>query len=335
MANSKEASLRVMDRRQFLLLAGGTALTLVGAACAPQQPILSTPDRRNLTPIIPAKPTTAPTKIPAPESLDTQIVEKLQNELLNLSRYNGNLREKFLSFWLQGSTPTVDYTKNGQSYLLVFEPAKADPNLPQDLAITGIKVRRANLSTGGSALAIYFAGTYNPSVANDAPKQMQAQLERMNFEHEAIISLASANGVISAGQDLGLSFKHPSEAGPTENDLLAQLNKYIPVIEYCAEAVAEINDYLLTYPILTKDSQGRPLFVKHPSSEKPLPVLGDKIFLEGGLTFIVDQTIGRSLNEISNLDQLVQKYPTLDSIPNSAEYLNQIQQYFRNKTLTR
>ncbi|MCR4305593.1 MAG: hypothetical protein NUV73_00740, partial [Candidatus Daviesbacteria bacterium] len=240
------------------------------------------------------------------------------------------LREKFLNYWLQGSTPTVEYFKNSQSYLLVFEPAKSDPNL-QDLAVTRIKVFRTNLSTGGSTLGMFLAGTYNPSVASDAPKQLQSQLGRVNFEHEAIVSLAAVNGNISAGQDLGLNFRFPSEIGPHENKQITELNKYKPVIEYCTEAVAEINDYLLTYPLLEKNPQGDLLFVKHPSNKKPLPVLGGKIFLEAGLTFIVDQTIGRSLRGINDFNQLAQKYPTVNSIPGSEEYLKQLEQHFREK----
>lgn len=325
MATPEELVAKI-DRRKFLRIGGITlaGLATLGLSCATDRSQSPNP---TTTPT--KKPTITPTVVPTTELLDTRIVENLQKELLNLDNYSPNLREKFLNYWLQGSTPTVEYSKNGRSYLLVFEPAKADPNL-HDLAVTRIRVLRTNLSTGGSALGMFLTGTYNPSVVTDAPSQLQPQLGRMNSEHEAIISLAAVNGNISAGQDLGLNFKFPSETGLQENKQLTELNKYKPVIEYNAEAVAEINDYLLTYPILEKNSQGDPLFARHPSSEKPLPVVGGKIFLEAGLTFIVDQTIGKLLRGINNFDQLAQKYPTLNSIPGSEEYLRQIEQHFRD-----
>src|SRR3989344_469442 len=316
MANLEKGPVRITRRESFPIIFGGSLAAFISLACG-----LRNQEPQNTTP------TVAAVK-PFQEPLDTQIVENVRREILNFSNYPRNVREKMVNFWRQG-VGSVAYSKNNQSYLLSFRPATPDPQL-QDLARTTISLERRSLSTGGSALEFLINGSYSPDVEKGLPEQITNRLKAMNFEHEGIASIAFVNGFISVGQDLGLDFRFPSEAQPQEANQLSKLREYIPTIRYDAEAVAEINDYILTFPLLDKDPQGQILFVKHPSSQKPLPIVSGNVFLEGGLTFIVDQTIGASLTGIDSFDQLTQKYSVLDSIPGSTEYLKQIQQQFKD-----
>lgn len=298
------------------------------AACSPTRQETPTP----LTTIA-AKPTTAPTiaptALPTVEALDEKILAEIRREMFRLDRYPQSLRQGIVNFWLSGITGTVAYTKDNESYLLTFSPAQ--PNLQlKAQAETNLSLERRNLSTGGSAEVFVLNGTYNPALEAGLPEPAKTQMRTMNFEHEAIISIAFINGLARTGTMFGLSFKHPSEVDPQENQKRTQINRYKPTINSYAEAVAEINDYILTYSLFDKDPQGQVLFGSHTSSKYPLPFINGKVFLEGGLTFIVDQNIGRALKGITNLDQLAQKYPSLVDVPGSTEYLKLVQQLFQS-----
>lgn len=173
------------------------------------------------------------------------------------------------------------------------------------------------------------AARCNPALEAELPEPAKTQMRTMNFEHEAVISIAFISGMTRAGTMLGLNFKYPSEADPLENQKRSQLNRYKPFINSYGEVMAEINDYILTYPLFDKDPQGYVLFNTYPGQKYPLPILKGKVFFENGLTFIVDQTIGGALKGITNLDQLAQKYPSVDNIPGGVEYIRQIQQVFQ------
>ena len=320
MATPEKGPAKYTRRESFSIIPIIFAGTITTVACVTQ------PEKKPTPPTPSVKTYDIPVVKPTTEQLDTQIVENVQREVLNLSSYPRSLREKMVNFWLQG-VGSVEYSKNNQSYLLSFQPAKPDPQL-QDLARTSISLERRSLSTGGSALVFTLNGSYSPTVGEGSPEQITNRLKTMNVEHEGIVSIAFVNGFISVGQDLGLNFRFPSETQPQEANQLSKLREYISTITHYAEAVAEINDYILTFPLFDKDPQGQIMFVKHPNSQKPSPMVSGNMFPEGGLTFIVDQTIGPSLRGISNFDQLTQKYPVLDSIPGSAEYLRQIQQQF-------
>lgn len=263
------------------------------------------------------------------ETLNPEIEANTRKEILKFDNYPSNLRQKMVNFWLQGAT-AVQYTKlqDNQSYLLSFDQAKSDSNL-KAMAKTIITLQRRRLSTGGSSLVFTLSGTYHPALEESSPEQMKDRITSMNFEHEGIVSIAYINGLISVGKDLGLDFKSPSQPLSQESHQLSELKKYMPAVIAYAEAVAEINDYILTYPLFDKDPQGQILFFNHPSSQKPLPLIAGKAFLENGLTFIVDQTIGTSIKGANNIDQLTQRYPSVESIPGSLEYIRQIQKYFQ------
>lgn len=322
MVTTEKCPVRITRRESFPIIFGGIIAAFSSLACVTQPESRLTQDRQNTTP-------TAPAVKPTPEQLDTQIVENVQREVLNLSSYPRSLREKMVNFWLQG-VGSVEYSKNNQSYLLSFQPAKPDTQM-QDLAKTLISLQRKSLSTGGSALVFTLNGSYSPTVGNGLPEQIANRLKAMNFEHEGIISIASINGLISIGQDLGLDFRFPSNTQPQEDNQLLKLREYVLAIRNYTESIAEISDYILTFPLFDKDPKGQILFVKHPISQQPSPMVSGILFPEAGLTFIVDQTIGTSLRGISNFDQLTQQYPALESIPGSAEYLKQIQLYLKNK----
>lgn len=273
----------------------------------------------------------APVVTPTPEILNTRIAESAQREVLKLDNYTLNLRQKMVNFWLQGETRAVEYkSKDGQSYLFSFNPAKPDPQL-KDLAKTTISLERRDLSTDGSALVFVLSGSYNPILEEGLPEQITSRLKTMNFEHEAVVSIAYINGLISVGKDLGLNFRFPSEPLPQESYLRSELNKYLPTINFLAEAVAEINDYILTYPLLDKNPQtGNILYARIPGNDDPLPIIQGRAFLESGLTFIVDSTIGLSLRQFSSWEQLSQKYPRLQDIPNYQDYLAKIEQHYKS-----
>lgn len=329
MPTSKEILPIKVTRRQAVHYGIIFLGALIGAACAPQPTIPAAPDRRNPTPIAPAvKAATAPVTL-TPESLDPQIIEKARRDVFNLNNYTKSVREKMVGFWLQGAPGLVEITKDNQPYLLSFQPAKPDSEI-KDLARTGVSLLRPNLSTGGTALVFYLAGSYNPRLGDTMPKQIKQDLEAMNFEHEGLISLAYVNGLVSVGTDLGLDFKSPSQAKPEEANQISRLKSYMPTIRAYAEAIAEVNDYIRTFPLFNKNPEGNILFVEVPGNQKPLPVINDRVFLEEGLTFIVDQTVGPSFKGIADLDQLAQIYPSLGTIPGSAEYLKQIQEHYQN-----
>ncbi len=92
----------------------------------------STTPTPDVTPTPEATPTPVITPTPditaTPEVLDQRIVGRLQNEVLNPANYPLSLRQKMINFWLQGGAKTIEYTKDDQSYLLSFNPAK--PALP-------------------------------------------------------------------------------------------------------------------------------------------------------------------------------------------------------------
>jgi len=264
------------------------------------------------------------------EVLDAGIIENAQKEIFKLDNYPSGLRQKTVNLWLQGETKALEYTKDNQSYLLFINPAKADPRL-KNLAETNISLERRSLSTGGSALVFVLNGSYNPALAEGLSEPIKNRIQAMNFEHEAIVSLGCINGLIAAGKDLGVNFRYPSEPGPEESQQRSQLNKYKSAINLYAEAVAEVNDYIRTYPLFDKDFQGQVVFVKSANNQNMLPLVNGLVFSEAGLTFIVDQTIGQTLKEVSDLDQLAQKYPSMDDIPQSSKYLEQLQQHFRQQ----
>lgn len=314
--------LKLTRRQAIPIIVGGTVVAGSALATFLKPWAWFAQDDEKLSPVV----------TPTPELLDTQIAENAQREVLKLDNYTLNLRQKMVNFWLQGETRAVEYTsKDGQSYLFSFNPAKPDPKL-KDLAKTTVSLERRNLSTGGSALVFVLSGSYNSTLAEELPEPIRSHTRAMNFEHEAVVSISSINGLISVGKDLGLNFGFPSEPLPQESYLRSELNKYIPTISFHAEAVAETNDYILTYPLLDKDSQEQVLFVSYPGSQKPLPLVQGKVFLEGGLTFIVDQTIGPSLKGINSFDQLAQRYTSIENIPNSLDYLRQIQQHFQSES---
>lgn len=311
-----------MERKQFIRGIIGFGLVTIGCSRPRPTPIPTLPSQALETPL--------PLLTPRPDIIDPKIEELARRDILKLDNYPLALRQKMTNFWLLGVTTTLEYTKDGKSYLFNVNPAKPDLQL-NDFANTAITLGRRRLSTGGSALTFSLSGSYWPNLGEGLPELTKNKIRAMNFEHEAIVSIAYINGLIKTGIALRLDFTYPSQPTPREPQLLSDVIRYISTLSSYAEAVAETNDYLSTYPLLDKDPQtGQVLFSNYPDSQNPQPLINGKVFLERGSTFIVDQTIGPSLKGISSLDQLAQKYPSVENIPGSLEYLRRIKQHFKN-----
>ena len=324
MVTPEEIFSKPVDRRQFLRLAGGLGAIFFGTACGPQLPISPAPD---------ATPTRLPTPtVPAtliPEPLDQQLLEKAGREMLDLSYYPLSIREILVNYWLRGLTGVDGYQRGNQAFSMAFKPATPDPTM-DDFAITGISLDRTEIHTGGSVLLFSFRGRYYSRLGAGLPERIRQDLNRMNFQHEAIVSLAAALGLSIIGRQLGLNFSFPSEKVPQEEEKLARLRAYHRAVSYYAEAVAEVNDYLLTAPLLDKDPQGQILYTRPPQNQKPMPTISGLLLPDNGLTYLVDQTIGPFLRGINSLDDLAEKHLILGAIPESTQYLRGIEQHFRD-----
>lgn len=316
-----------VTRREIII--AGCVLLGGGAVTAILKPWtwFTSPPEPEVKPILTPTPTTT-----TPEALDSRLLNTIEERILRLGDYTLNLRQKMRGFWIQGINGTVQYsTKDNKNYLFSFAPAQADDKM-QDLAKTTIILERRDLSSGGSALVFSLAGFYNPLLEDKRlDLDTQTKLQSMNLDHEALVSISTINGLIAVAEGLGLNFAFPSDKVADEDAKLLQLRAYLPRVATIAEAVAEINDYILTYPLLDKNPQtGNILYARIPGNQAPLPLIKGKAFLETGLTFIVDSTIGLSLKQFSSWEQLFQKYPRLQDIPNYKDYLTKIEQHYKS-----
>lgn len=262
-------------------------------------------------------------------SLETPLLEA-EEDILASSNYPAVLRQKMIGFWLNGQRQAVEYSRtDGSKYLFTFQAA-TPVNSMGSLAQTEVTLQRRNITSGGSGSALVFGlkGQYLRDLGAGLDKDTQNRFKQMNFEHEAITAIALINGLVTIGRRLGLNFNYPTTETPGERNALLQSTRYIPTLISIAESVGEVNDYLLTFPLLDKNpNTGEPIWSNSQNTPEPLPRVQGLVFTEGGLTYIVNQTIGPSIRRFSTLDELSQTYSSLSDIPGYQEYLTRIKKH--------
>lgn len=286
--------------------------TLVGCESRATTPATPTPK---------ATPTVLP-PTPTVEALNPNILKAAEARVHDLREYPLSLRQSIRNFWINGAE-AVEYvsTARNKKYLLSFTAAKSDPNI-LDQSKTTIKVERRNLSTGTNNPVFLFEGLYNPKVEDSRlPVAVSTQLQSINFDHQVLNSIAVFNSIIVVAEGLGLDYSYPSQPVPDERTRSLQLSRYFPYILPLGDIVAEINDYISTYSLWDKDAQGNILYFKENATSPILPVTQGVAFRDGGLTYIVDSTIGSSIREIRTLEELASRYPRVTDIPNSQRFL--------------
>jgi|SRR3989344_1384859 len=259
------------------------------------------------------------------------VTKNAEEEVFDLTNYPRSLRQKMVNFWRNGQTQAIQYNKaNGDLFLLSFQPAKPQAQM-DDLAMTTVNFYRTDLSDGRSSLAISLQGNYLQGLGSNMTPNTQKKLIDMNFEHEALVSIALINAMTNIAKSLGLDFTPGAPKKPNEEDLLRKLQSYVPAANTMAEAVAEINDYLITDPLIERDPISRqPIWASINARPNYMPSIERNIFLEGGLHYIIDSTIGPFIKGVSDFEDLSSNYPRLDKISNFDVYYDQIKNHFQN-----
>ncbi|MBI2600986.1 hypothetical protein HYW42_03455 [Candidatus Daviesbacteria bacterium] len=276
----------------------------------------------------PVPPDAIPSVVPpTPDAeLDQALIRLAEAEVFNLAYYPKNLRQKMVSHWKFGHTSLVNYSKpNRELFYLEFKPAQPRDQMI-NLAATNIQLRRVETAPNQTSLVLSLQGEYVRSLGVGIPRDIERRLEEMNFEHEAIVSLAYINALTTIAGALGLDLKADSPKSPKENELILMVKAYNPAIVAMAEAVAEINDYLLTEPLVDKDpSSGQTVW-----SPQNLPLIAQgMVFMEGGLHHLVDSAIGSALKGIPDLEVFAGRYKSLGEIPNSDQYYQKIKEHYQ------
>ena len=261
--------------------------------------------------------------------LDQSIIEQAEREVFDLTTYDADKRQKMANFWRDGQTQIVEYTKpNGDKFLLSFQPAKPVREM-EDLAKTTVSFYRHNFPDGRSSIVIYLEGQYLENLGVGMPPDIQRRLMDMNFAHEAMVSIASINALTNIAKSLGLDITSGKPKTPEEDTLVPKFQSYIPVAIAMGEAVAEVQDYILTDPLIDKDSETGQTFWATIGNKPPyMPLMRGKIFMEGGLHRLVDTTIGPSIQGFSDFDSLTARYRRLEEIPNYQEYYQRIKAHY-------